>query len=401
VSNIRSFSKKFGQTYIPFIIELAFGLIIQGLIFREMPLQSVGKIALLQVFLLYGQTITDFGTNTLSTILSNNSKSDASFVITRSFAAISICALALIVSLLFNEQYIKHALTVTICLMIYAITPIWLYIRSNNYTTLLKIQCFSKFNQLVFIFIALNISTLSPITVFFSFSIYYFSSFLFIFIHRNDFFKNLKRHIQFKPDTKIFLSGLTITISNLSFNFARTIPILILGFFGNLEQVAIFSACDRIANAISQLRSPIFPQLMYRINMNDSIEKYNIIKKYLLLIALLSILISIFAIITAPILTKIVYGAKVSNNLNEFYYYYFPVIATQIILSFQLACVFPSIGAERHMSKISFINIFCLATLSAGALHAWGLQMFALAIVASDIGAILFGLFVFRKCYQK
>lgn len=111
---------------------------------------------------------------------------------------------------------------------------------------------------------------------------------------------------QLKEGWHIFISTIAISLYTVSNSF-------FLGLLTNTVMVAYYASAEKIMNAIQGLLGPIsqafFPHLS-RVVAEDKERGIKALQKALFLIAGIGLLISVILFFTAPLVVKLIYGAK-------------------------------------------------------------------------------------------
>jgi PST family polysaccharide transporter len=111
---------------------------------------------------------------------------------------------------------------------------------------------------------------------------------------------------QLKEGWHIFISTIAISLYTVSNSF-------FLGLLTNTVMVAYYASAEKIMNAIQGLLGPIsqafFPHLS-RVVAEDKERGIKALQKALFLIAGIGLLISVILFLTAPLVVKLIYGAK-------------------------------------------------------------------------------------------
>lgn len=298
-------------------INMVIPLVTLPYLIKTIGIASYGAYSIVYAMIQYAILFSSygFGYSTTQQIAQNRDNID---LITRTFNAVIVAriSIAFIICIImagiciyvYSEDYFFMFIFGTGMIIGDILNPTWLYQGMEKMRFMTIINFISKilFTVLIFIFIR-EPNDLLYVTLLNSAG--YTVAGIVSMIFACHFFK-IKVFVPYKEDIIFqFKSGWYIFLSTISMTLYRNSNIFILGFFVSESMVGIYSGAEKVIKAIQAITTPIsnalFPYVAKSFKTANLKTKLELITKMSLWFGIILILISIAAIIAAPIVTKV------------------------------------------------------------------------------------------------
>ncbi|CNC81938.1 translocase [Yersinia frederiksenii] len=268
-----------------------------------------------------------------------------------------------------SHAVIKSELIYTILMLIgTTLMPVWFFQGIEKLSVVTNLMIVAKLSMLPLFFIFVHSDTDVKYAVLIQSSMNLLAGIIaIIYIYRKKLvktvnFSSLRVVYTLKDSFPIFCATLSISLYTMS-------TTIIIGIFSNVYEVSIFTAADRVKGAILGVFLVLGSAFYPRINallVNKKEEAYSLIRKIFYWQGILCIIIMIFVIIFAKLITTIMFGheySEVSKLLILFSPVYLLVIQSTVLGNYILLphghrksyTILPMVSAVIHIPLCAYL----------------------------------------------
>lgn len=382
-------------------INMVIPLVTLPYLIKTIGIASYGAYSIVYAMIQYAILFSSygFGYSTTQQIAQNRDNID---LITRTFNAVIVAriSIAFIICIImacicicvYSEDYFLMFIFGTGMIIGDILNPTWLYqgMEKMRFMTIINFISKMLFTVLIFIFIR-EPNDLLYVTLLNSAG--YIVAGIVSMIFACQFFK-IKVFVPHKEDIIFqFKSGWYIFLSTISMTLYRNSNIFILGFFVSESMVGIYSGAEKVIKAVQAMTTPIsnalFPYVAKSFKTANLKTKLELITKMSLWFGIILIIISIAAIIAAPIVTKILLDS-IDEQATKLI-----ITMTPVIVFGGLNYILGIVGLVNLNQQKSFFQYVMLSGIISIAMllvfvNSLGIYSAALAMVTTEILLFIF-----------
>lgn len=356
---------------------------------------GVGVLALAQVVILYLVAVVDFGfnltvTRRISIAYERKDYNEINRLFTHTIA-IKICIFVLVsFFIIFLCQSVPKLFEVKnliyigfISLFGTVINPIWLFQGIQKMSILLVPTALSKIISITLIFLFVKDMEDMNLAMFFtSLSMLIVGFVSLYFVYKMELASITRLNII--KIKKMFKESFFVFLTYLGSSIYTTMNLFLMSFYIGFKEIGIYSSADKIVSTANSLMSPIhqaiFPNLS---NFKDVKEYINKIKKYGLILFIISLLITLLLFFGSNLIVRLLFGIGFEDSSSILKILsILPVIICFGILFGQWGLLV--IGESKILGIIYTLGGFLHLSYVFIFLHFWGIYGGAYSIVITE-----------------